>query len=44
MHGYLADCEREPEGFHWRTAEEIAADYSIPTAFRFFKKKMLEEA
>ena len=26
------------------TPETIRASYSIPTAFRFFKKKMLEEA
>ena len=44
LRGYLADCEQEPEGLCWRTAEEIAADYSIPTAFRYFKKKMLEQA
>lgn len=43
MHGYLADCGARPEGFLWRTAEEIREEFSIPTAFRYFKKKMLEQ-
>ncbi len=43
MHGILAACEREPEGFTWRTAEEIARECSIPTAFRAFRTVMLKE-
>ena len=41
MQGYLAECGAEAEGFLWKTAAEIAADYPIPTAFRYFKKIML---
>ena len=43
MHGLLAECEREPEGFIWRTAEEIARECSIPTAFRAYRTVMLKE-
>ncbi len=44
MIGYLADCETEPEGFLWRTAQEIGEDCPIPTAFRYYRKKILEQA
>ena len=43
MQGFLADCETKPDGFLWRTAREIEESYSIPAAFRFYKKKMLEQ-
>ena len=43
MHGLRAECGKEPDGFVWAEAGEIAAAYSIPTAFRAFKKKMLEQ-
>ena len=43
MVGYLAGCETEPEGFLWRTPREIGEDCPIPTAFRYFRKKMLEQ-
>ena len=42
MQGYLVDCEKEPEGFTWLTASEIEEQCSIPTAFRYYKKKMHE--
>ena len=34
MSGFLLDCETEVPGFVWRTPEEIAADFSLPAAFR----------
>ena len=34
MSGFLLDCESEVPGFVWRTPEEIAADFSLPAAFR----------
>ena len=43
MRGYLADCETRPDGFLWRTPEEIEESVSIPTAFRFYRKKMQEQ-
>ena len=43
MRAYFAECETQPEGFLWRTAREIDEDVSIPTAFRYFKQKMLEQ-
>ena len=43
MRGYFADCETRPEGFVWRTARQIGEEYSIPTAFRYFRKKMTEQ-
>ena len=42
MQGYLVDLEKEPEGFTWLTAEEIEERCSIPTAFRYYKKKLHE--
>ena len=42
MQGCLADCDTQPEGFVWGTPREIAERYSIPTAFRYFRKKLLE--
>ena len=42
MHGFFADCGMRPEGFAWHTAREIGEDFSIPTAFRYFRKKLRE--
>lgn len=42
MQGYLVECETEPEGFVWADADELEERYSIPTAFRYFKKKLIE--
>ena len=41
MRGLLADCEREAEGFRWAAPAEIRETYSIPTAYRFYKKLAL---
>lgn len=38
LRGLLAECERETEGFTWATRDEIAQVYSIPTAFKAYKK------
>ncbi len=38
MRGLLAACESEAAGFTWATREEIAVRYSIPTAYRVYKK------
>ena len=40
MSGFLIDCARESPYFLWKTPEEIARDYSLPTAFRTFQKKI----
>ena len=40
MSGFLVDCAREAPFFLWKTPEEIARDYSLPTAFRAFQKKI----
>lgn len=40
MNGYVVDCGREAEGYLWKTAEEIGEEYSIPTAFRFYRKQL----
>ncbi len=42
MWGWMAVCETEPEGFLWRSAEELETAYSIPTAFRYFRKRILD--
>ena len=40
MSGFLVDCAGESPFFLWKTPEEIAQDYSLPTAFRAFQKKI----
>ena len=40
MSGFLVDCARESPFFLWKTPEEISRDYSLPTAFRAFQKKI----
>ena len=40
MTGYLADCEAETSLFTWLTKEEIAEQFSIPTAFRTWQKQL----
>ena len=40
MEGFLVDCPAESPCFLWRTPEEISRDYSLPTAFRFYQKKI----
>ena len=40
MSGFLVDCAGESPFFLWRTPEEISRDYSLPTAFRAFQKKI----
>ena len=42
MTGYLIDCREESPLFLWKTPEEIARDCSLPTAFRYFRKKTAE--
>ena len=40
MNGFLVDCDSESPFFLWKTPEEISRDYSLPTAFRAFQKKI----
>ena len=40
MTGFLVDCDSESPFFLWKTPEEISRDYSLPTAFRAFQKKI----
>ncbi|MBQ9664736.1 MAG: A/G-specific adenine glycosylase [Oscillospiraceae bacterium] len=40
MTGYRIDCAQEPPDLLWKTPEEIARDYSLPTAFRAYQKKI----
>ncbi len=40
MRGWLLDCAEEAPVFTWKTAAEIALDYSLPTAFRVYQKKL----
>ena len=40
MSGFLLDCEAEHPDYIWLTPYEIAADYSLPTAFRPWQKKL----
>ena len=40
MRGYLLDCAEAAPDYVWATAEEIREGYSIPTAFRFYQKRI----
>ena len=42
MQGYLVECESEREGFAWLDRRTLEEQYSIPTAFRYFKKLLTE--
>ncbi len=42
MRNYLVDCAAEWGDFVWLSPGEIAADYSIPVAFRAVRKRMEE--
>lgn len=42
MKGVLMTCQTPAEGFVWRTAEEIAQELSLPTAFRQFSAFLSE--
>ena len=40
MQGFAAECTTESPAFSWHTAEEIKAQFAIPTAFRAFTKQL----
>ncbi|MBR0162613.1 MAG: A/G-specific adenine glycosylase [Oscillospiraceae bacterium] len=40
MSGWLLNCAEETAAFSWKTPEEISQGYSLPTAFRFYQKKL----
>ena len=40
MTGYLVECTEESPFFLWVTPEELLQKYSLPTAFRFFQRKL----
>ena len=40
MRGYVLDCADPLTDYVWATAEEIREGYSIPTAFRFYQKRI----
>ena len=42
MSGFHLLCALEHPGFLWRTAEEIATDYPLPSAFRPWQEKIQE--
>ena len=42
MDGWLAECEKELPGYTWLDRATIRREYSIPTAFRYYQKKMME--
>ena len=41
MKGFSAICAQTSEDLVWVTAEELATEYSLPTAFRAYKKEAL---
>lgn len=43
MSAYLMDCAEEAAGFLWKSPEEIWADHSIPTAFRFYQSLISDD-
>ena len=42
MIGYRVECAEESPYLLWKTPEEIARDYSLPTAFRYYQKRISE--
>ena len=40
MTGYRLVLKEEIPGYIWRTPEEIAAEYSLPTAFRYYQNQL----
>ena len=40
MTGYLVECKKASPEYLWVTKEEAEAEYSIPTAFKFYKKQL----
>ena len=40
MTGYLIHCAEASPDYLWKCPEEIARDYPLPTAFRYFQKKL----
>lgn len=36
MTGYTAECRSETGAFVWKSADEIAGNYAVPSAFRYF--------
>ncbi|MBR6840269.1 MAG: A/G-specific adenine glycosylase [Oscillospiraceae bacterium] len=41
MKGWRIALSSEPAGFLWKTPEEIARDCPVPTALRYYQKKLL---
>ena len=40
MTGYLVECKKDSPDYLWVSKDEAEADYSIPTAFKFYKKQL----
>ena len=40
MTGYLVECQKAAPEYLWVTKEAMEAEYSIPTAFMFYKKQL----
>ena len=40
MTGYILECTEELPVFLWKTPQEIEEAYSLPTAFRYYQKKL----
>ena len=40
MTGYRLKVKTKDPGYIWKTPEEIAADYSLPTAFRYYQRQL----
>lgn len=44
LYGVYLDCKEMCDDFLWKTAEEIAEEYSLPTAFRQFDLPLFDTA
>ena len=40
MTGYLVTCNKKASSYEWKTPDEILRDYAIPSAFRYFTKRI----
>ena len=44
MRGFRIDCEDALPDYVWVTAAELGESYPLPTAFRFFRKQLEQDA
>ena len=44
MEGYAAECDEMTDAFVWVTPEELRHTYAMPSAYRVYRKLVLEQS